>query len=198
MVFLAVGGGWATLSRYGARPLDFSAVIVLLTAAHFHYAGFARPLLTGLAGRDRPGVPARLAAWSVMLGVPLVALGITVGRELPVVEWLAASFLSAGCLLVCFLQLRAAARGGFGVRKVLPAVSGLALVAGMALAATYALGVYRHAAWLSIDTMIPWHGSLNALGFALPGLLAWHFGPRPAGGVKALPPGEQVPAGTPA
>ena len=62
LVYLAVGGGWTVLAWGGLRPLGFAAPIVLLTAVHFHYAGFALPLLTGLAGRNLPrGVwPARL------------------------------------------------------------------------------------------------------------------------------------------
>jgi hypothetical protein len=187
MVFLAAGGGWTFLSRLGATPLDFSPVIVLLTGVHFHFAGFVLPLLTGLLGRAAPGIPTRLAAWSVMAGVPLVALGITVGRGLPPVEVLAAWFLSAGCLLVAFGQVRAALRAGPPARSFLLFVSGLSLVGGMALAAVYALGVFRGAGWLSIETMIPWHGSLNALGFALPGLLAWHLGSRPAANASLLP-----------
>lgn len=185
MVFLAVGGGWTVLSRLGARPLDFSHVIVLLTGVHFHYAGFVLPILTGLVGRAVPGVPARLAAWSVMAGVPLVALGITVGRSFPVVELLAAWFLSAGCLLVAIGQFRVALRAGRSARSFLLFLSGLSLLGGMALAAVYALGVWLGAGWLSIETMIPWHGTLNALGFALPGLLAWHLGHRPADGSTA-------------
>jgi uncharacterized protein (UPF0548 family) len=45
----------------------------------------------------------------------------------------------------------------------------------MALAAVYAYGTFRATYWLTIPQMIPWHGTLNALGFALPGLLAWHL-----------------------
>src|SRR5262249_26528248 len=49
LLYLAVGGGWLILSRLGARPLDFGEPIILLTAGHFHYAGLALPILTGLA-----------------------------------------------------------------------------------------------------------------------------------------------------
>src|SRR5690606_24380069 len=48
---VAVGGAWATASCLGLRPLGFSDTIVLLTAAHFHYAGFVLPVLAGLAAR---------------------------------------------------------------------------------------------------------------------------------------------------
>ena len=62
----------------------FSDAIVQLTAVHFHYAGFALPIVAGYAasylGRS-PLVPAL-----VIIGVPATAVGITVGGWL---EWLA-------------------------------------------------------------------------------------------------------------
>ena len=49
MIFLAVGGDWTLASRWGLEPMGFREPIVLLTGAHFHFAGFALPILTGLA-----------------------------------------------------------------------------------------------------------------------------------------------------
>src|SRR5262249_7945588 len=51
-IYLSVGSAWAVLDRAGFRPLGFEPVIVLLTAIHFHYAGFVLPLLTGVAVRQ--------------------------------------------------------------------------------------------------------------------------------------------------
>jgi hypothetical protein len=176
LVYLAVGGTRALLSRWGARPLDFSDIIVLATAVHFHYAGFVLPLLTGLAGRVLPGRMSRLAAAGVVMGVPLVALGITlsaIGIALP--EWLAAWFMAAASILAAALQLRVAARSAAPVQRLLLIVAGLSLLGAMTLAALYALGSYWGLPWLDIPTMLPTHGAVNALGFALPGLLAWTF-----------------------
>ncbi|HEY9422963.1 MAG TPA: YndJ family transporter, partial [Thermoanaerobaculia bacterium] len=61
LIYLVIGGGWTVLSRYGLRPLGFEDVIVLLTGIHFHYAGFALPIMTGLAGRRLRTGAARLA-----------------------------------------------------------------------------------------------------------------------------------------
>jgi hypothetical protein len=175
MLFLAIGGLWTTLSRLGARPLEFGETIVLLTGVHFHYAGFVLPLLTGMAGRRLPGRLPVAAGLGVLLGVPLVAVGITAGRWLPLVEAAAAWFLAAAGLLVAGMHLRLAAGRGPAVFRLLIGVAGLALAAGVGLAATYALGVYLRTYWLSVEAMVGWHGSLNAFGFALPGLLAWHL-----------------------
>jgi len=71
LVYLAVGSGWLIMSRLGLQPLGFGDTIVLLTAVHFHYAGFAAPILSGLAGRvlmQQPVAVQRLFAL-VVLGV---------------------------------------------------------------------------------------------------------------------------------
>jgi len=175
LIFLPIGGGWVLASRWGVEPMGFREPIVLLTGVHFHFAGFALPILTGLVAGVRRDVAARLAVAGVVIGVPFVAVGITAGRTVPVVELSAAWFLAATCLLVVALQVTRAARAAFWPERVLFAVSGLALLVGMSLAAVYALSTYRAAYWLTIPQMIPWHGTLNALGFALPALLAWHL-----------------------
>jgi uncharacterized protein (UPF0548 family) len=91
------------------------------------------------------------------------------------VELSAAWFLAAACLLVVGLQAELAFRALSRIERVLFLLSAMALLAGMTLTGIYALGTFRESAWLDIPTMIHWHGTLNALGFALPGLLAWHF-----------------------
>jgi uncharacterized protein (UPF0548 family) len=174
MIFLAVGGGWTLASRWGLEPMGFREPIVLLTGAHFHFAGFALPILTGLAAGTLRNTAGRLAVAGVLLGVPFVAVGITAGRTVPAVELSAAWFLAVTCLLVVGLQGALAARATFWTERILFTLSGLALLAGMSLAAVYALSTFRAAYWLTIPQMIPWHGTLNAFGFALPGLLAWH------------------------
>ena len=82
MVYLPIGGAWLVASRLGIQPLGFGDTIVLLTAIHFHFAGFAAPLLAGFAGRavrDRQTASqvVALAATGIILGTPLVAAGIT-------------------------------------------------------------------------------------------------------------------------
>lgn len=176
LVYLVVGGAWAVLDRAGMRPLDFQPVIVLLTAIHFHYAGFLLPLLTGLAvARFGRGMQ-RLVACGVLAGVPLVAIGITTTQLgfSPLGESLAACWLAAATCLAAGLHLRLAwdfrwprsARALWGS-------AGAALLASMGLAAAYGLRAYLPLAWLDIPTMRAWHGTANSLGFALPAVLGW-------------------------
>jgi hypothetical protein len=178
LIYLAIGGAWTLLSRWGMRPLGFSDDIVRATAIHFHYAGCILALLTGMAAREVVGGPARTAALGVMIGVPLVAVGITLsayGYHAP--EFLAAWFLSIIGLLVAWLQLRVAGRSISRMSRFLLLTSGAALVLGMSLSLAYSLGVVLGTPWLDIPQMVHWHGTINALGFALPGLLAWNLAP---------------------
>ena len=80
---------------------------------------------------------------------------------------------SAASLIVATLQLRLALRAPFWLPRSLFAVSGLALITGMTLAGVYSFGQYWGLHWLEIPDMLRFHGAVNALGFAIPGLLAW-------------------------
>lgn len=196
MIYLPVGAAWAVLARLGARPLGFSDVIVLATAVHFHYAGFVLPLLAGLAGRALPGRTARLAASGVVVGVPMVALGITLSAfAVRWPEWLAAWALAAACCLTAGLQAGLAFRVFRGPSRWLLTISSLALLGGMALAAVYALGTFCGTPWLTIEDMVPLHGAVNAFGFALCGLIGWNLAlaEPPAAATAPMARGNGVP-----
>jgi hypothetical protein len=169
LVLLAIGGSWTVVSRAGARPLDFSDAIVLLTAVHFHYAGFVLPLLTArvVEFSDRR---APLLIACVVIGVPLVGVGITFS---PLVEVVAAGVLALACIVVSFGQLNLTKHVRSGNELALLLVSSASLFAAMLLALVYALGEFWQQPWLSIETMVATHGLANSLGFSACGLLAW-------------------------
>src|SRR5262249_34736772 len=48
LIYLTIGAAWAAAYLFGLRPLDFEEIIVLLTAIHFHYAGFVLPIVAGM------------------------------------------------------------------------------------------------------------------------------------------------------
>lgn len=170
MLFLAIGGGWAVVSRAGLRPMQFSDSIVLLTAVHFHYAGFLLPILTARVASTWPRWPGALLVLAVLAGVPLVGVGITFS---PLVEVGAAIMLTAACIGVALGQLQMAAFTRSPHELVLLLISSISLLTAMALAAVYAMGEFTGAAYLTIETMIATHGVANSLGFAGCGIFAW-------------------------
>jgi hypothetical protein len=180
LLLLPVGGIWLLASRAGVPLGGFHEPVVTFTAAHFHFAGLAAPIVIGGAGRlvapERPRL--RLYATVVVCaGVPLTAIGIatnhTVERFAAVV--LASGMLAASAMLVGFASRRAWPRSR--TAAVLFVVSGGSLLLTMALAATFALtssagrGSSLTGA-IPLQTMIDLHGGGNAFGFALSGLVA--------------------------
>jgi hypothetical protein len=176
MIFLPIGAGWAVLSRAGLQPLGFPPVIVLLTAVHFHYAGFALPLMAGALVHHEPSKINKGLLLGVLIGVPLVALGISATqlggpRE---IELLSAVFLAAVGIVLGIENLRTAIHlrhlaGG------LLAVSGLSLVVALGWSGLYAAGQYGVINKLNVPFMVHWHGIVNAAGAALCGLFGWHL-----------------------
>lgn len=177
LLYLPVGGGWLVLSRLGVNPLGFGDMIVLLTAVHFHYAGFATPVLCGRVGRELRGrglsTPRafRVAAAGVIAGPALVAAGITLSRTL---ELGAVVILVASLAIISLLQLFAVVPRQVDRRvQGLLGVSAVSLLAAMLLAVVYRWGRYAVSPLVSLPRMIPLHGAVNAVGFVLFGVLGW-------------------------
>jgi hypothetical protein len=201
LIYVAVGGVWTVLSFWGEsslqaalwpgaemdsdllrvarRSVGFPQIMFELTAVHFHFAGFVLPLLTGIVGRARPGLTANAAAVGVIAGMPLVAVGITLTQlGYPEVEPWAAWLLAGSATLTAVLQIRHAGQLTSRLARGLLTVSGVSLIVAMAYAALYAWGLWsldRFAGLPSLDIrrMLPFHGAVNAVGFALAGLVGW-------------------------
>jgi hypothetical protein len=177
LAYLPVGGAWLIAARLRLNPLGFGDTIVLLTAAHFHFAGFAAPLLAGRTGHQlaqtRPALLGlfRPPAAGLVLGVPLVAAGITLSRplELAAVLLLAASMVGLATLVL--LAIVPASRPWHA--GALLAISALAVLASMLLACAYAAGPWLGMTIITIPQMVLLHGWANGLGFAVCGLLGW-------------------------
>jgi hypothetical protein len=174
LLCLPIGAGWLVASRFGAMPMGFGEPIVILTAVHFHYAGFATMVLVGLAGRalaPRSPVLLKPVAWGALLGPPLLAAGITLS---PALEAFASAvvvltLLGYSVLAGFFVRPVLASRAG----RVLLAVSAAAPLVSMAWAAAYAGLEYVGRQEIAIVDMARWHGLVNAIGFGLCGLLAF-------------------------
>jgi YndJ-like protein len=177
LVYLSVGSGWFVMSRLGNQPLGFGDTIVLLTAVHFHFAGFAAPILTGLAGRmlERATRKVRrvfvLAAVAVTIGTPLVAAGITVSPVLALAGTLTIS-LGLALLAVLVIGRIVPVLTSLPPRLLLVVSSASSLIA-MVLASLYAYSIVTRTLIIDIPHMAMSHGIINALGFSLCGLLGW-------------------------
>jgi hypothetical protein len=175
-VFPAIGAAWLVAHRANWTPWNFDPLIVLLTAAHFHHAGFTLPLMAGLNAKASPGCWTRFSCVAILAGVPLVAAGITCTHfgVLRFAEPFGVTVLVLGALGVAVSQIRR----GFekmhtGWVRVCFVISGVSLLAAMILAMGFGL---RHVMpdWaLTMPQMWMIHGTLNAFGFGLCGLLAW-------------------------
>jgi len=174
LVFIAIGAMWTVASRYGMRPLGFSDTIVLLTGAHFHYAGFVLPVLAGLVARAHERRITDVAAWGVVAAVPATAIGITYS---PIIEVVAAYGLSACGFAIAIGQLTIARNAKLSAASLLMGLSSLSLMLAMTLATVYATGEFRGLPWPSIPEMAQFHGTLNALGTCLLGIWAWTMEP---------------------
>ncbi|MGB6041795.1 MAG: YndJ family transporter [Pirellulales bacterium] len=184
LVLIAIGGAWVGMWRWGAWPGSFPPVIAELTAVHFHFAGFALPIIAGhvvacLKSRLAETVVPVLAALTLLLAVgitwsPLLEVTTAVG-----VAWFAAT---AGILQ---LKVAFSETSQADVMSLL-AFSAVALLCGMGLAMGYAVGeyvgslqgreAYSGGGWLDVPTMIRLHGATLAFGYALIGMLAVSLG----------------------
>lgn len=175
LLYLPVGGVWALFDQLLYQPLGFSHIIVLLTGVHFHYAGFALPRLTGYWLQEEERARSfQLAGWGVILGVPLVAIGITSSQlRMPFwVETAAVTVLASAAFTISlgYLQWSRQLRGG---PRALFALAGCALAGGMVLATLYGWREVVRVEWITIPAMYAVHGTLNSWGFCLPGFVAW-------------------------
>jgi hypothetical protein len=179
-IFLGVGGAWVFADRAGHRPLGCDAAIVALTAVHFHFAGLLLPLLAGLTVRAFPESRlATRAAVGALLGVPAVAAGVSLTQLGwgPAVESAAGCglALAGGVLAVLHVRLAMERKTGSGLQRGLFFVAGVSLFFAMTLAAAFAARGFLAPTmpWLTVPWMRAVHGTVNALGFGLCGVLAW-------------------------
>lgn len=176
LLYLPVAGVWLIVYRLGIQPFDYGETIILLTVIHFHFAGFAAPIIAGMGGRvlatrKHPQVVFRLSVLAIVASMPLVAAGITFSPWLGLVGTL---LLTAGLVMLAVLTV------GWVIPAIAPFSSRLLLFVGalcscaaMILACFYAYSLPLKLLIIDIPTMALTHGILNAFGFVACSLLAW-------------------------
>jgi len=186
---LAVAAVWLILSRLGIQPMGFREPIILLTAVHFHYTGFATALIAG-AMVDFAQVRGRHSATRSGLVVLVVALPFVLAAGFvfsPAIKVCAAVLLSMTMLGLAISQLEAGRAAPRSDASIFLWISSAAVALAMTLAGTYAVGDFLGRNWISIPRMASTHGLLNALGFALPALIGWLVAWLGKGSAQRLP-----------
>jgi len=172
--YLLVAGLWLVASRAGLHPVGFEEPIVLLTAMHFHFAGFASAIVAGLTYRHFRGkrgeTLVRAASLAVVVGPGLLGLAFLAG---PKVKLIGALLVAVGQIGLATAMARLALQARRGAGRWLLLVAAGSVAAGMLFAAVWAIGEYPLQPFVDIRKMAQIHGVLNALGFAGCGLLGW-------------------------
>lgn len=172
--YIAVGGVWLVMSRLGMQPVGFVEPIVLLTAVHFHFAGFLSCIFAGLTFerlRTTGWVNSlRIVLLAVICGPGLLGLAFLVG---PKPKLIAAMLVAIGQIGLAVAMVKIALVSAHGLPKFLLIGSALSVAVGMAFAAMWALGEYPLQPMTDLSQMAHVHGVLNAAGFGFLGLLGW-------------------------
>lgn len=177
-LYLPIGAAWLVASRLGLSPLGFQEPIVLLTAVHFHYAGLAAPLLArssrlAFCGAQRNSAGAillNLISVGVLAGPAMLAAGFVVG---PRMKLTAATVLAASEAGLALTFLFALPRIERVAPKLLISLSAASVAVAMVLAALWAIGEYPLQPFVHLAEMARFHGTANAFGFTLCGLIGW-------------------------
>jgi YndJ-like protein len=181
LLYLPVAGAWLVVYRLGEQPFGYGETIILLTVVHFHFAGFATPIIAGMTGRvlamrQHPRRLFVVSVFAIVAAMPLIAAGITVspwlgfvGALLLTTGLVSLAILNAGWVLPQVTALSA---------KLLLSFAALTSCVAMVLACLYAYSLATHTLILDIPQMAMTHGILNAFGFIACSLLAWSFTTR--------------------
>ncbi len=178
LLWLPGAAVWLLVYRGELVLGGFGGLAALLTAAHFHAAGFGTLAMTGLLGRALAarGSPLacavyRVVAPALMLAFPLLAAGI--GAAVRPLELAGAGIYAIALPLLAVLQIHAALRmRGPPVWRAALVLSAIGVVIATSFAARFAVQGFYGAA-VPISTMLRYHAAVNALGFLGLGLLAW-------------------------
>jgi hypothetical protein len=179
---LAVGGAWLVASRLGMRPLGIQEPIGLLTAVHFHFAGFATAMIAAMTLRFRElryhgfQFQEQTNRWLQRLPIAIavlpyvIAIGFVTSHLL---KMTAAVLFSASVAALAVFLRSCGKRAEDTTARWLLQISAGSIFAGMIFSAAYAVVDFLGSDALTIPEMAKTHGLLNAFGFCLTGLLGW-------------------------
>ncbi|HEY4837637.1 MAG TPA: YndJ family transporter [Candidatus Acidoferrales bacterium] len=172
--YVAVGGVWLVMSRAGLHPAGFQEPIVLLTAVHFHFAGFLSSIFAYLTlGWLKPtkwAKPLRIILLGTLLGPGLLGISFLISPKLKLI---AVILIVIGQCGLGAGMARISATIARGISSLLLIFAALCVAAAMLYAAIWALGEYPLQPMTDLSHMERIHGVLNSIGFSAIGLLGW-------------------------
>jgi YndJ-like protein len=175
-LYLPIGCAWLIASRLGLSPMGFQEPIVLLTAVHFHFAGFAAPLLALAAGSviEKKSVALRrifkVVASGVLAGPGLLAIGFVIGPRLKLAMAVLVACSEVGLSLFFLANVRAIRSR---LAQLFVTISAASVLFAMVLAGVWAIGEFPLQPFVHLDEMARLRGTANAFGFVLCGLVGW-------------------------
>ena len=178
LAFWLVGACFLVIDRAGISAFGFDSTLIRLATVHFHTAGLVLPMAGAAAWRARPSRLLELGVGVLVVGIPMTALGFF---GLGAVNWAGAMLVIGGAVAVAAGHLHVARTAGdLGTpSRLLLALAGGSLLLAMPFAAGYATARLVGAPGPSIVLLIATHGTLNALGFAIPAMVGWWWIARP-------------------
>jgi hypothetical protein len=172
--YVAVGGIWLVMSRAGLHPAGFQEPIVLLTAVHFHFAGFLSSIFAGLTysqlQQTKWAKPLRVILLGTLLGPGLLGISFLISPKLKLAAVILIVIGQCG-LAVGMARISTTIARGFSSVLLMFAAACVAIA--MIYAATWALGEYPLQPMTDLSHMERIHGVLNSIGFSAIGLLGW-------------------------
>jgi hypothetical protein len=153
--FWGVAATFAIIDRLGIDT-GFSPVIVLLTATHFHFAGFGLLRLASLVAVSRPWL--RASVLGLIIGIPITAVGFVLVSN--PINAIGALIVGSSGIGVAFALLTGRNRGA---AAWLSKAAGVALLVGMPMGVAWSLAILTGQSFLDLDTMIRTHGVLNSM-----------------------------------
>jgi len=172
--YALVGALWLLASRLGLRPIGFHEPVVLLTAVHFHFAGFIAAILAGQvsanAGSTHTSLSLRISLTCAVIGPGLLGMAFLVG---PKMKLAAVGLMVVGECGIALGTFRVGLSDSRGIGGRLLLVGSACVIFGMVLAGIWAVGEYPLHAFVNLEQMARYHGVLNSLGFGLCSLMGW-------------------------
>jgi len=189
-LYLPIGCAWLVASRLGLSPMGFQEPIVLLTAVHFHFAGFSAPLLALAAGsvvEKKSAAQQRIfnvVTAGVLAGPGLLAVGFVIGPRFKLAMALLVACSEVGLSLFFLVAVRSMRPR---LAQMFVTISAASVLFAMILAGVWAIGEFPLQPFVHLDEMARFHGTANAVGFVLCGLAGWILSARHAARLSGDP-----------